>query len=193
MSGLYAHGTAASGTRGLYIAPPYVSMLTLETGAIVPNADTYALAATVATHATRYGLTWTGTDLEKEQAILRAMRYIDDFEPRLLGWRVSSAQALAWPRYDVPDNAGGVLASDAIPAGVINALCEAAILERATPGALIPASNTADYNVKRKREKVGPVEREIEYAGGVSLSARFDTITALLRPFMGLNGVLMQH
>jgi len=124
-------------------------------------------------------------DLAQEQAILRAMIYIESFEDYFQGSRVSALQELSWPRAYVPNKLGtAYLASDAIPNGVKNALSEAAIAELASPGVLTATVSHSNANVKRKRDKIGPLETEVEYFGGVSLDAKtYTRILEFLRPY----------
>lgn len=165
----------------------YETMLTLEDGSIVEDADTLALSASVATYATRYGFSWSPADEQTgEQAILRAMIYIESFEDYLQGQRVSALQELSWPRNYVVNKLGtAYLANDAIPGGVVNAVCEAAIAELASPGVLTATVSHSNANVKRKREKIGPMEDEVEYFGAVSLDAKtYTRILEFLRPYL---------
>lgn len=165
----------------------YETMLTLEDGSIVEDADTLALAASVSTYATRYGFSWSPADEQTgEQAILRAMIYIESFEDYLQGERVSALQELSWPRNYVYNKLGtAFLANDAIPGGVVNAVCEAAIAELASPGVLTATVSHSNANVKRTRKKVGQLESEVEYFGAVSLDAKtYTRILEFLRPYL---------
>lgn len=166
--------------------PVYETMLTVEDGSEVANANTYVDADDVAAYATLYGWTWSGTDAAKEQAILRAMIFIESFEPQLCGGRVTGSQALSWPREYVPDARGtAYLADNAIPSGVTNALNEAAILELATPGVLTQAIAAEDIAVRRKRDKVGPLETEVEYGNRNSVQrTHYTRILEFLRPYL---------
>lgn len=168
------------------VEPIYETMLTIEDGTIVTDADSYVTIADVATHALRYGHTWAGTDTEKEQAILRAMTFIEDSEGVFCGSRVSASQELSWPREYVPDAKGtGYLASDAIPKGIKNAVMEAAILESASAFTLLQSELTVTGKIVRKKEKIGPLEEETQYSdmGGQSYK-EFERISAFLRPYI---------
>lgn len=165
----------------------YETMLTQEDGSVVEGADTFALSANVATYATRYGFSWSPADEQTgEQAILRAMIYIESFEDYLQGQRVSVLQELSWPRNYVVNRLGtAYLAIDAVPAGVVNAVCEAAIAELATPGVLTATVSHSNANVKRQRKKIGQLESEVEYFGGVTLDAKtYTRILEFLRPYL---------
>lgn len=186
MSAFHPSCGAPSCDLSFFAFPVYVSMLTLEDGTIVAEADTYALAATISTYATRYGFDFTGTDLAHEQAILRAMIYIESFEPVFAGERVSLLQELSWPRNYVPNALKtGYIANNTIPAGIVNALSEAAIAELATPGVLTADRSSQNQGVVKVRKKLGPLESEVEYAGGTSLDGKIYTrIIEFLRPYL---------
>lgn len=162
-------------------------MLTIETGAIVVDADSYITISDVATYATRYGLAWTGTDLAKEQAILRAMVYFESFERAFRGYRVSSIQELSFPRGGLlTSNGEGYLPTNTIPKGVKNAVSEAAVIELASPGTLLTPSVASAQTVKREFRKVDVLEREIEYFEGSSAEKtdRFERFNVLIAPFL---------
>lgn len=186
----------------VYVITPYATMLTIEDGTIVSvadgdadDADSYVTIADVTTYAGRYGATWdTASPLANEQAILRGMLYIESFEPYFAGARTSEKQVLSWPRAYVTNAAKtGYLASNVIPAGLKNAVCEAAILEMATPGLLLESALSSSQTVKRLFQKIAVLEKETEYFEGStqSKSARFEKISAWLRPFINANNNVM--
>jgi hypothetical protein len=172
---------------GVFISD-YETMLTIEDGTIVEDADSYVTIDNVATYATRYGGTWSpATDLVAEQAILRAMLYIEGFDDQYCGSRVSAAQELSWPREYVPNpRAGSYLSSSEIPKGLKNAVCEAAIIELASPGTLQTSSLSSTQTVKRLKQKVDVLEKETEYFEGTQTAKRdrFEKINAWLEPFL---------
>lgn len=170
-------------------------MLTIEDGSIVSiadgdpaDADSYVDIAYVTTYATRYGATWVTTDpLANEQAILRAMLFVESGEAMFCGSRVSPLQVLSWPRNYVWNAAGtAYLANNAIPPGLKNAVAEAAIIEMTSPGTLLASALTSSATVKRLFEKVDVLEQETEYfEGAVSTKrARFEKLFAWLKPFL---------
>lgn len=168
-------------------------MLVQEDGSIVSvaegdaaDANTFSLEADVEAYATLYGFSFTGTTLQREQAILRAMIYLESFESLLKGSRVSVNQVLSWPRAYVPNALNtGYIPSTSIPSGVKNALNEAAILELASPGVLTAAISGAATNVRRTRKKLGPMESEIEYSGSVTTATtQYTRILEFLRPYL---------
>lgn len=176
-----------------FVFPVYVTMLTVEDGSIVSiadgdaaDADTYVDVGTVSTYATRYGFSFSSTTLLQEQAILRAMIYIEAFEERFAGSRVSDLQVLSWPRAYVPNpRETDYLSSTTIPAGIKNALAEAAIIELASPGLLTQTIDSDDRFVIKERKKVGPLEKEVQYSDSRSSTARpeYTRILEFLKPF----------
>ncbi len=114
--------------------------LVIEDGTGKPTANSYATAASCLAYALARGKTFTD-DATGEAALIRATAWLDAaYLPRWRGYRTHSrAQGLAWPRTGASDIEGNSIASDAIPSEVINACCEAAIAELATPNALSPS------------------------------------------------------
>src|SRR5688500_7446543 len=120
-------------------------VLVKETGVGSSDANSYASAADGdAYHEGHlYGDAWTGAALGvKEAALVMATRLIDGCY-QFAGKKVSSTQALQWPRAkaidpDRPstsallfgglvfDGSGQYLPEDAVPVGVVNATCEVA-------------------------------------------------------------------
>lgn len=169
-----------------FIATPYTSMLTIEDGTIVANADSYVDISDVTTYAGRYGATWnTASSLANEQAILRAMLYIESLEETYKGCRVSETQELSWPRNYVENQLGtGYLSAVAIPRNLKNALCEAAILEMTTSGILLASSMTreASQEISSVSKKVDVIEKSVSYVDGSEKDKdeRFEKIHAWL-------------
>jgi hypothetical protein len=110
-----------------------------EAGAGASNANSYASAADgdVYHEAHLYPTAWTGaSQATKEAALVMATRLIDGVY-QFNGRKVSSAQALQWPRAkaidpDGPNSTelfgatGRYFAEDAVPVAVVNATCEVA-------------------------------------------------------------------
>lgn len=72
--------------------------LTVEDGTGLAAADAYASVATADAYHTAMGnTTWTGTDAAKEIALRRATQYLDN-RYTYRGARLTSTQALEWPR-----------------------------------------------------------------------------------------------
>lgn len=173
--------------------------LIVETGAGLANAESYAAVSDVVTYASNRNFTFPGTDVPaSEGALRRATAWIDStFRTRFTGYRtLRRAQALEWPRVGayvyIPNNAsdmayaGGYdpaydyIGQNVIPIEIINATCEAAIREFASPGALAP---DLERGGAIKLLKAGSVE--IEYGGSASAlttwTAINNTLSGLLR------------
>lgn len=134
-------------------------------------ADTYGdLAGADAYHTARGNAGWTGTEADKNAALLRASVYVDSFAQRQIapgvyaatfsGTRVGGrAQVRQWPRTGATDAEGLPIASDSVPIEVVYATYEAALRELVAPGSLNPDYVPATA-VKRERVDV----LEVEYA-----------------------------
>lgn len=106
------------------------------------TADSYAtLADALAYHAAIGNAAWsasTVTDTQREAALRRATAWLDgryDWP----GYRVNGRlQALDWPRHEAYDTEDEIIDYTTIPDEVVNATCEAALRELASPGSLSP-------------------------------------------------------
>ena len=92
--------------------------LIVETGAIVPNADSYISLADARALAANYGLELPADDTAAEVALRNGATYVGLAEPQMCGRRVSAEQSLAYPRTGVTLN-GFPVANNAIPKQVI--------------------------------------------------------------------------
>lgn len=118
----------------------------VEDGTGVAGANSYVSAADCGTYATARGLTFT-PDGTGDSALIRATTWLDatyiNYWPGVP--TLGRSQDLQWPRYDVENTTevtdvdGNTIAKDEIPVEVIDALCEAAIIEQANPGTLSPS------------------------------------------------------
>jgi hypothetical protein len=108
-------------------------VLVKETGAGLLNANSYASAGDCDAYheAHLYATAWTAASAAtKEAALVMATRLIDGCY-QFNGRKVTSTQALQWPRKACldPDSArivGSYFAEDAVPVAVVNATCEVA-------------------------------------------------------------------
>lgn len=111
--------------------------LIVETGAGLATAQSYAsLEAATAYHAAHGNAAWAlAVESDREAALVRATAFLDgSFGGRWPGERYSQDQALDWPRCYAWDRDGWPLTD--VPQGIVNATCEAALVELASPGAL---------------------------------------------------------
>lgn len=157
--------------------------MALITTPAASNANAYiSLADANDYHTLRGNTAWTGTDAEKEAAIVRATFAIDNTYRRgFTGIKSTSTQALEWPRSNATDSSGYPIDDDVLPAALTNATAEAALIELTTSGALSP-SYTAGVRMSREKVDVIEVEQEFgsEYTGRESYSVIEQYIGALL-------------
>ena len=159
--------------------------LIVETGAIVAGAESYvSVTDASAFHAARGDTTWAGiTTAQMEQALRRATDYmVHAYRLRWHGSRVSTTQALDWPRSLVPIVDSPVytyLATDVVPDEVKNAC--SMLARRAAAGPLLDDQERTKISVK-----VGPIETA--WAAGSSQAKKYAEIDALLRPYLKSGG-----
>ncbi|MBI6727713.1 hypothetical protein YA0032_06060 [Pseudomonas amygdali] len=154
----------------------------------VAEADAY--------HAARANTAWTGEDMAKQAALIRASAYIDGkfqaqnscgrWESLFSGVKTGGrAQALQWPRTGATDTEGHEIPADEIPVEVVQATYEAALREIALPGSLSP-----DYvaSTAIKRQKVDVLEIEYQAASntsGVPTRPVITVVDELIAPLLG--------
>lgn len=164
--------------------------LIVETGLIVPNAESYVSVAEATTyHAERgQGDAWEAVE-DKEAALRLATSYMEAaYRSRWLSFRVSALQALSWPRAwvtlpDAPYGYGSFAAfvpNNVIPVEVKRACAELA-LRTSSLGDLAP-----DISPQTIREKVGPIE--VEYNKNAPPYLRYRSIDMLLSPYFKSTG-----
>lgn len=165
-------------------------MLIVEDGTGKADAESYtSVADASAYHTARGNAAWAAlaSDTVREQLLRKATdAMMQMFAGRWAGTRVSSTQALDWPRYNVPMKDGpanlpysyGVASyypSNTIPAAVARACAELAL--RAATADLI-----ADGTQAVKREKIGPLE--VEYQDATTSGTSYRAVEGMLAPFM---------
>lgn len=162
---------------------------TVETGAGISGANTYALAATITTYWENQphraeATAWAeASDETQKGAGIEASAYLDAvFGPYYMGQRAGYVQGLLFPRVNAKDEAGYPLPS--LPPQIITAACELA--GRAVTARLAKDA-TLHGAVKRQREKVGPLETETEYSGAALMEERYGYVREMLAPV--LNGM----
>ena len=161
-------------------------MLIIETGAGLPDADSYASVEQADTQLAGLGVADWATLEEgaKEIALRNATRFMRaNYRLRWAGQRVYQTQALDWPRYDVCVDRWPVR-SDVVPPEVVSACIDLAA--RAGRGEqLMPDLDTGSNVVKR--DKTGPLETEY-FQNTTEARERFVAVDAALAPFFGATG-----
>jgi hypothetical protein len=144
-----------------------------------------------------------------EVACVRATDYIDKrFGKRFRGFKQTSSQSLEWPRLDAIDESGYLIQD--IPKNLKHATAEYALRAHALielapdPALLVPTRDTGSGasaesagQAKRKREKVGPIEEEIEQVDASSYGNRTATgssqVDALFLPAYPAADLLLEE
>jgi len=160
--------------------------LIVEDGTVVTGANTYASIATVTAYCASMGYAeWAATgvtDAQREAAILRAMAYIEALS--WYGIKTARDNPLAWPRSGMCDREGYALDSNAVPAVVVKALCEAAYRELKTAGTLQP-DETRDDSLT-SLSVAGAVS--LQWAAGAPSRTNFRMIRDLLAGLIQAGG-----
>jgi hypothetical protein len=159
---------------------------TVETGAGLANAESYASVAAADARNAALGVTdWAGlTEPNKEIALRNATIFMTaNYRTRWAGRRVYQVQALDWPRYGVCVDEFPVL-STIVPADIANVCIDLAA--RAGSGEqLMPDLDTGSNVVKR--DKTGPLETEY-FQNTTDARERFVAVDSALQPFFGAAG-----
>ena len=137
----------------------------VEDGTIVDNSNSYVTVSGVDSYAVDYGYSdWTASSATvKGVALLKAMRYIEGLSFK--GVRSTESQSLSFPRSDLYDKDGYLVADDSIPAVVVKATCECSILSLPTSDIELQPAQTSDD--KRSKLNIADVITE-EWRAGVS-------------------------
>ncbi|MCE6993058.1 DnaT-like ssDNA-binding protein [Dyadobacter sp. CY323] len=130
------------------------------TGSNSDTANSYCdVAYADAYHTLRGNTLWTGTEPQKQAALIKATDYIEQvYSQRFIG--IYSGVGLAWPRSNLSQ-----YASDVIPDNLKKATCELAL--EALAGDLNPATGGSQNVI---REKVDVIE--IEYDKAITSKSR---------------------
>lgn len=158
--------------------------LIVETGTGASNSESYISVADASTRHTAQGnAAWAAaaSDTVREQALRRATAAMEQFyRTRWSGDRVTSTQALSWPRYGVELD-GFPVAANIVPADVANACADLAL--RALSEDL-----NADTERAIVREKTGPLETEWDrYA---PQNKRFTAVDQMLLAYLAGGGAM---
>jgi hypothetical protein len=151
-------------------------MLIIEDGTGLTNSESYATVAFADSYCSKMGIVaWDSVD-DKEAALRQATAYmLQAYRSSWRGCRVTSIQALDWPRAGVVVDGFVPVLSTVVPLDVQNACVELAV--RAAANTLYP-----DQSQSVKRKKVGEIE--VEYMDGSNSTPRFNAINAILAPYL---------
>jgi len=154
--------------------------ITVETGAIVDNANSYVSVANARAYAVNRGVTLSATDDVVAAQLIKATDYLEQFACRYQGTRVSSEQELEWPRIDAYLGED-LIPSNTIPKSLISAQCQL-VMAQVAGFTLQPNVSATDYVV---REKTGPLETEYADPFKVGIMPQLSAVDALLAPLFG--------
>jgi hypothetical protein len=160
--------------------------LIIEDGSTPAGANSYASLDTIFTYADAHGLVFAASPSTLgEQAAVRATSAIDaTYRGRFPGYRSSGRlQSLEWPRGQAYDVEGLLIDGTEIPQEIIDATCEAAIRELASPGSMMP---DLERGGSIQRLKAGSVE--IDYGANASARTVFTMIDGILSRILGTGG-----
>lgn len=138
--------------------------LIVETGAVVPSANTYVTLAFVDSyHTLRDNVAWAeAVEASKVAAIINATDYID-YRWRFIGSRSDEDQTLEWPRIGATDK-DGFQQKDNVPVVVQQTVAEYALRALSAPLLPDPELDENGKYIVYKREKVGPLEEETRFS-----------------------------
>lgn len=150
--------------------------IVVEDGTGLEDANSYASFAQFQAHFADRGGAASTTQADVEKALVKATDYMG-IRFRWRGYRLTAEQALDWPRacvYGQPsfDEPGGVVI-EGVPIEVTKACIEYA--NRALAGDLAPDPTVSATGVAMvsTRRKVGPIETEDVFSGGIASSSTF--------------------
>ena len=162
----------------------------VEDGTGLPNSNSYASVAFAdAYFAERGNHKWCNIDIDKKQTLLiQGTDYIElRWASQFRGCKAVEDQALAFPR----SYTRFAYEPDDLPLAIQKATAEYAL--RANDGPLAPdlLTDESGFAIQRRKEKVGPIEEEVEFATGQNGSMQRQTawrvypaVDYLLVPFL---------
>lgn len=158
--------------------------LIVETGAIIPNADSYVSLADARALAAKYGLELPADDTAAEAALRNGATYVGLAEPQMCGRRVSAEQSLAYPRTGATLY-GFTVADTVIPPQLIRAQVIAAV----TYGAGTEVRANSDGRSVQTERVEGAVTVTYFNSGNSGATTAITAADDALRPLLcgGLN------
>lgn len=131
----------------------------VEDGTGVTGATSYATVDFADDYFADRNITaWAGNGTAKEAALILATDYLDN-RFTFIGDKVEFDQALEWPRTGTPYDA-------AVPIDLQKACVEYALRALSSTLAPDPVTDDSGRATTMKRSKVGPIEKETQYAEG---------------------------
>lgn len=159
--------------------------LVIETGALVPGANSYVSAQDATAYLAARGMdaAWSDLDVSGQEALLaRAADYMQAaYRNRWKGYRRTDTQSMDWPRQgvlvsDLPY--GALVQYNVIPNEVKAAQIELALRQMADTSAPL----MADLSRGVSAERVGSIH--VTYDTGSPQQVRFAQVDSLLMPYL---------
>lgn len=174
--------------------------LIVEDGTGLPDANSYATVEYANAYFSVRGVEqWEDADTsEKEAALVRATSGLDTkYRGKWIGQKRHAEQKLAWPRSQaigeddpLTDEDGAPLPTDAVPALVMEAVCEVALIELSERF----VQTTVDRAGMVKRKKTDVLETEwFEGAANLAYSKPFPHIDQMLSGLASASGTSTIH
>lgn len=158
--------------------------LIVETGNIVPGADSYISLADARELAARYGLELPDDDTAAEAALRNGAVYVGLQEPMMCGRRVSAAQSLSFPRTGI-SLYGFSVDSKAVP-GLVQ---QAQVIAAAEYGKGTAVRGSSDGRAVASERVEGAVSVSYFNNGSVGATTNITAALDALRPLLcGANG-----
>lgn len=160
--------------------------VTVETGALITDSDSYVSRADYIAYALTVGVTITD-DATADVQLVKAAEYIDRHEDNLKGYLVDRDQSMAFPRYDLIID-GWSWTETEIPRQVILAQM---IFALDINSGVDLYNRPQNPNLITKKEKVDVIE--VEYAVGEATGQKLSktsTGDALLNSLLNNNGLM---
>lgn len=157
--------------------------LVLEDGDGVEDANSYVDEDTFDEYLDTRSL--TVSDGDKEAALIRASTAIDArYSASYPGYQKSGRdQGLQWPRAAAYDVSGWLIRDDEVPKEVIQATCEAAVRELASPGSMMPDLERGGQIQSLRAGSVG-----ITYAANATAKTTFTLIDGIMANILSSMG-----
>lgn len=156
--------------------------LIVETGAIVPGADSYVGLSEARSTAAFYGWALPTIDADAEIALRNGANYVGLFEPEMKGSRVSVEQSLPYPRKDV-NVYGFYLGETEIP----NPLKLAQVAAAVEIGAGLDPRASTDGRVISSEQVTGAVAVSYFNNGNTGATVRITKAIDALKPLLSSN------
>jgi hypothetical protein len=150
--------------------------LIVENGTGLSNAESYCSEVYADDYHEKRGNAAWDSVLDKEAALRKATDYmLQVYRSRWQGTRLTTTQALDWPRSNVGIDVYTTVDDDIVPVEVKNACAELALKTYS-------AELYEDIGQKVKRKKVDVIE--IEYESASTQTKQYRAIDAMLSPYL---------